>query len=466
MDLDEFKALFLRSGIGILLVTLLFYFHTKANPYSFPGLMAKLYFIDTIILIGLFLLYVPYERIFRKIIPISLSIYQTLKNRIIIKRPHTHRLRSISHRSGLIYFIKERISRLLPAKKRQLSFFHNITRLDFIKGSIKYLFLVSLLVITVGQLSIFDLKVIIKPYTTYISIFAILCGALTFYWNRGVVDKIEQENIAENKKESNRYKEFPKRYPKLQSIPILNRLFRWMYKEGWWYILALLLIIVIFTSLRATSFDNSWDETQNFGKVRSEIPSAIKAYQKGDIFYDENNFYGTVENYGVRNYNKLPFYQWILYPFVGLSETIPFLLSIKLVLLLIDIFILIQLYFLFCKFFKKKFALIGLFLISINIFFQYYFATPVEDRFALLFFLIGANYLISGKDYKSYLFGGLSFLAKESFFLIIICDQTAISILRIYHDRNLLRSDFCSHIRSKTKQQEQHCKQPRYIHHY
>lgn len=292
-----------------------------------------------------------------------------------------------------------------------------------IKERVKWVFLFFLLLVTISSLKFEFMKAVtefLRSLQTGLTIATIFFGFLTFYLNREVIDKVEKEKQEEEREEQRRKNNFALAHPRMNSIPLLKHLLKWMYKEGWVYVFLLLIILGMFVSLRLSSFDDPWEFTGNYDKVRSEIPGAIKAYQNEDFFHEENNFYGTVDTYGPKNYNKFPFYQWLLYPFVGLADDISFFTSIKLVMLIIDLIILFSLYYFFKDLFRKKFALVALAYVSVNIYFLFYLATPVGDRFGLLFFILGAHLLMKKKYFSGYLLGGLSFLAKESFFLIVV----------------------------------------------
>jgi hypothetical protein len=68
---------------------------------------------------------------------------------------------------------------------------------------------------------------------------------LSFYLDRDKINKAEEEIEDEIKEEEKRKNEFSKKYPKLNNIPFLRWIFRWMYGEGWSYSLGLIGIIVL-----------------------------------------------------------------------------------------------------------------------------------------------------------------------------------------------------------------------------
>jgi hypothetical protein len=295
----------------------------------------------------------------------------------------------------------------------------------------QYGFLISLLLTTLGSLNFSFIQKItflanivnfLETNIFYTASLAIFFGFFTFWLERDRIKKeVEDDEEKEKLEEEKRENEFPQKYPKINKIPVLRGIIKWGYKEGWVYSLFLILIIFVFVLIRSQSLDVPWEHTTNYDKIRSQLPGAINAYLNNDFFHEENNFYGFVNNYGLRNYSSFPIYQWILYPFMGLTNNISIFTIIKSIMLFIDTIILVALFVLFKKILKnKKLALIGTAFVSTNIYFQIYFATPVTDRFALLFFIFSIVLLDQRKYFLSYLLAGFSILVKESFFLIVI----------------------------------------------
>jgi len=303
-------------------------------------------------------------------------------------------------------------------------------KINLLKSHIKYGFLTSLLLITLGSLKFSFiqstplLKNIIQwlaSNNALLTIFAVILGGATFWISRKDIEQdTESELVKEELAEQQRATEFSEKYPIIHKIPILGNIIKLTSSNGVIFLMVIL-IIFGFALIRAGSFDIPWEYTANYDKIRSEIPGAINAHLTNDFFHGENNFYGTVDGYGLRNYRSLPLYQWTIAPLLNLTDTISIFTIVKSLMLFIDATILFLLFFLLKSILKNKFlALIGILYIATNIFYQIHFATPVTDRFALLFFVLGANLLIRRKYFSSYLFGGISIVAKESFFFITI----------------------------------------------
>lgn len=109
----------------------------------------------------------------------------------------------------------------------------------------KYFFILFLVIIVINQ---FLKRQIIIELMPYIIGLTIAFGFLTFYASRERVEReIEDEKNEEEIAEQRRKQEFPYKFPKLNQIPVLRSIVRWMYKEGWWY--SGLLIVIFLTFL-------------------------------------------------------------------------------------------------------------------------------------------------------------------------------------------------------------------------
>jgi len=143
-----------------------------------------------------------------------------------------------------------------------------------------HFFLLSLIIIVLNQ---FLKRQFIIDFMPEITIVSIALGFLTFYAHRNKVEReIEDEKIDEEKKEKKRYNVFGDKFPRLNKIPLLRRFARWMYKEGWWYIVGLILIVVLGFVLRI------WNLNYLQGADNFNLLSAKALYQTGNFVYTRN----------------------------------------------------------------------------------------------------------------------------------------------------------------------------------
>lgn len=161
-------------------------------------------------------------------------------------------------------FEKENLKRIkvtilnikLPFSEKTNKIIINIFNFIFKKRweIISYLFLFLLLIITLGNFTYLE-KFIdlawIKKYQTILTILAIATGGLTFWHNQERIEKeteIEKDN--EEKAEEKRKTEFYEKFPKINKVPVLRSLVKWMYKKGWSFSVPLIIISIIFIAIK------------------------------------------------------------------------------------------------------------------------------------------------------------------------------------------------------------------------
>jgi len=150
---------------------------------------------------------------------------------------------------------------------------------------ISYLFLFLLFLITLGEFSFLE-KFInlswINKYQVILTVLAILSGGLTFWHNRERVEKeIDQEQIAEQGAEDKRKADFASKFPRINKVPVLRNLVRWMYKEGWGYSIPLVLITLIFIAIKIGMpivYTGSYIDEYN------HVFSGIDFFESGNFF--------------------------------------------------------------------------------------------------------------------------------------------------------------------------------------
>jgi hypothetical protein len=77
-------------------------------------------------------------------------------------------------------------------------------------------------------------------------ILAILTGIITFWQNKQVIEKVEQEQNEEQRAEQKKAEEFDKRYSRLSKVPVINRIAKWAYKEGLTFSIGLFVLVVLY----------------------------------------------------------------------------------------------------------------------------------------------------------------------------------------------------------------------------
>lgn len=89
----------------------------------------------------------------------------------------------------------------------------------------------------------------LQNYQTALIVATIGIGALALWLNRDRIN-LKAETKREDLGEAERKKRFGGTFPKINKIPVLSWLVRWMYKEGWVYSIGLVLLITVGLGLR------------------------------------------------------------------------------------------------------------------------------------------------------------------------------------------------------------------------
>src|SRR3989344_3809511 len=156
-----------------------------------------------------------------------------------------------------------------------------------------HLFILLLIVIAVNQFAKLEQVTALLPELTAL---AIGSGFLTFYSNRDRVEQeLEDEKQTEEKAEEKRKEEFAKQFPTIAKIPILRSIVKWMYKEGWWYSLIVVFLLVVGFYIRVYKLGDLslwWDEIYTGTYVTRIIeiglpisPSGLEYYWRGVAYH-------------------------------------------------------------------------------------------------------------------------------------------------------------------------------------
>jgi len=151
---------------------------------------------------------------------------------------------------------------------------------------VSWLFLFCLVILTLSQFDLFK-KIgfrLDENGNITLIILAIILGFITFYVNRkkigAEIDKEQDEEVLAEQKRSG---EFSEKFPGINRIPILRGLVRWLYKEGWWSSICVLVVLVFASSLIYPNLggaDLYHDESWHINVIDSLI--------RGDGFYLRN----------------------------------------------------------------------------------------------------------------------------------------------------------------------------------
>ena len=126
------------------------------------------------------------------------------------------------------------------------------SKLDRINRYVTVSFLCLLCLIILNQIVQFEF---LQEYQVYLMTAAIAFGVISFWLNRDKIN-LEEELEEEIKEEEKRREEFPKKFPKISGIPVLRSIVKWMYKEGWFYSIALIALVIVGFWLRVNNLEN------------------------------------------------------------------------------------------------------------------------------------------------------------------------------------------------------------------
>ncbi|MDD4353962.1 MAG: glycosyltransferase family 39 protein [Candidatus Nanoarchaeia archaeon] len=351
--ITNYKQIFLYSFIALLLVHIYAVFFK--SPYFLPGLEERTFLFLVPLFVLTVLFYTPWGKIVSKISGLKLisriSGLHLLKKLKLKERAHSFEyfLQNLS-----IQTIKE--------------FLHK----EKIKNFTKYAFLFFLLLVTISSLKFEQTMFISKPLVEIqfpLTIVTIILGALTFWQNKEVIQEIEEEQNNEEKEEQKRALEFGEKYPKLATIPLVNKVTKWMYKEGWDYSFGLILIVIVALFFLLPNLGNfltvdepRWINTNNFdvffpdsyeeatnsqfiGKSYARSEAYWESYLSGDLAKTFNN----ANPSATLNFLHLP-----SFIFKDLLNFEQYLFLSRLVIIIHNIILMFFLYFLLKKITSKR----------------------------------------------------------------------------------------------------------------
>lgn len=207
------------------------------NPFAFPGIEERISLILVPCLFLTLIFYFPFQRI-ANLLKVTLNI---LREKVPMPKPTFIQKRAWFNVFKLKFTEKFDFRKIISSENYQ-------------KALIKYLFLVFLIIIALLELEpVSNYLSFLASFKTHLFVLAIVFGVVTFWQNKEVIDKVEEEIAEEQKQEEKRKAEFTKKYPGINKIPLIRNFVRWMYKEGWRYSITLFLIVLVGFGLRVTN---------------------------------------------------------------------------------------------------------------------------------------------------------------------------------------------------------------------
>jgi len=201
---------------------------------------------------------------------------------------------------------------------------------------------------------------------------------------------LEEEFRKEKEEERIRRERFPDRFPRIASLPVINRAFAAMYGHGFPYILLLLLSIVVFTAIKAPYFAAPFTG-QHSMKYNTYVEPAMYMDQKGTMLWNQKKYVSDpVHNpEGIfMKFDRLPLMEWGLYLTYKLFPNAGLEAKTRIFTHTIGILILLSAYRFFCGYFPKRFTVLFIGLFSINPVFSFSTHITVLDSIVLVFMFL------------------------------------------------------------------------------
>ncbi|MFH0818679.1 MAG: glycosyltransferase family 39 protein [Patescibacteria group bacterium] len=222
---------------------------------------------------------------------------------------------------------------------------------------------------------------IFNHFQSVLFVLTIFIGLLKFYLNKeDIAQDIENEDLIETDKliEQKKITEFSVKFPKINKIPLLKNVIKWVYKEGIWYIIGLITIIISGIALRLNNIKKLsiwYDEGLSISVAQNIVNGLGHVLINGDA-YNRAFLYHSYLSF---------FYQFNDEFWVGIIANIPFYILTSIFLYLFGKELL-----------NKKAGLLAIFLFAFS---WVGIAMAREIRFYEMFiclFLIGNFFLFKG----------------------------------------------------------------------
>ncbi|MFW6450597.1 MAG: ArnT family glycosyltransferase, partial [Nanoarchaeota archaeon] len=337
-----------------------------------------------------------------------------------------------------------------------------------VKEYVKYLFLGLLVLVAVSSIGFFEdvfligyVYSLLNDYLTHLTVLTIAAGVMTFYFNKDVIDKVEKEKDEEEKKEKKREKEFDKKFKRLKWFDFDYRIkkhlkekdylvaiarvlispivfflrmpytfTKWCYREGWWVVIGLVLILLLFTAIKAPHMDLTFTGKHEM-KYSAIVEPAKHMYEMNDPLWNQKKYRtvpiinpdGKHESFG-----HYPLMEWGLYATFKLFPENSYEFNARMFTAFFGLIFLLGMFHLLKKFMSKKATLLVLLLLSTNVIIQFFSYVTVMDTTMLIFFIFSLIALINGlkKDWLPLIFlagvlGGIGVNLKYSLIIISLC---------------------------------------------
>jgi len=401
------------------------------NPYSYLGLENRILFVLISLAVVLLYLYLEESKNRNRLLSfIRVTISRSRESKLV------RSIESLWERSPSL--IRARVSKVMPVLYTYLHKMSAYMLKQDPKQVVSHAFLGMLLIVTlesvIPQLSLGWAR-------TPVMITTVALGTVTFYLNRDKLYEIENEAVQEELEENKRKIEFAEKYPRIYRLWGVRWIGKWVYKEGRFYILILVGILVLFTLIKAPYFDVSFTGEHTM-KYNAYVEPAKYMYENNNPFINQKMYTADPVNRpeGIyHTFGKIPLLEWGLLATYTLMPFNSLEVNTRLFTHFIGILILIFAYTFFKDRFSKGQSLIILFLMAINPIISFTTFVTVEDSLLLLFTFISLNYIskyLKENQISHLFFSGLFFgIGVASKYSIILWLVPIVTLLLFFNKK-------------------------------
>lgn len=225
---------------------------------------------------------------------------------------------------------------------------------------------------------------------------------------------MEEEFRNEELAERARRDRFQERFPRIASVPVLNRVFRTVYCHGFSHVLVLLIVITVFTAIKVPYLGAPFTGEHSM-KYNTYVEPAVYMVQKDSMLWNQKKYVADpVHNpEGIfPKFEHLPLMEWGLFLTYKLFPVAGIEMKTRIFTHLIGVLTLLWTYRFFSGYFPKSFNLLFIGAIAINPVFSFSTYVTVLDSIAFLFMIISLRQIsvyLERKRIGSLLWAGVWF---------------------------------------------------------
>lgn len=166
---------------------------------------------------------------------------------------------------------------------KNFQFFQNASQIILLSG-------LGLIIIgyLLGDYEFFKYIKWLYAFNQYPLLLLTLASGVFVFWVNGeeLSRKEEEFQLAESDAEIKRASEFSKKFPRLNRVPLLRNIIKWMYKEGWWYVIILVTLLIggfVLRMWNLTILDPYTDEYNHLLAAKGYLETGSFTYSRAKL---------------------------------------------------------------------------------------------------------------------------------------------------------------------------------------